>query len=136
MEIYARTPDQRQRKQAGIRSPTRTPTRPESPRREGEWGRERSREFGLPTQSTGAACLAFNGLFTLDCLMKESLHSFIRFIHSFNSFASLLDSFMRRRAFLCFYCLCLFAAALLFSTSSVLSAISTFSFYFFLRLLN
>lgn len=79
---------------------------------ERERPRERSREFGLPTQSTEAACAAFNALFTLDCLMKESLHSFIRFIHSFNSFASLLDSFMRRRTFLCFFsfCLCLSAA--------------------------
>lgn len=92
----------------------------------GEWGRERSREFRLPTQSTGADCLAFNGLFTLDCLMKESLHSFIRFIHSFNSFASLLDSFMRRRAFLCFYCLCFFVFYLFCSFCFLLSLFSSF----------
>lgn len=57
------------------------------------------------------ACLAFNALFTLDCLMKESLHSFIRFIHSFNSFASLLDSFMRKYKLLrYFFTFCLSAA--------------------------
>lgn len=56
----------------------------------------------LPTCSFARLTVwVVNALFTLECLMKESLHSFIRwFVHSFALFP---DSFMRTRVLCSFY---------------------------------